>query len=64
MKIVKIILCGCGGVGKEFLQLLADRGEELGKKYVLKPIVMGAVDWKGAALADSDEGLPVAALVR
>ena len=63
MKIVKIILCGCGGVGKEFLQLLADRGEELGAKYDLKPIVMGAVDYKGAALADSDQGLPVAELV-
>lgn len=63
MKTVKIILCGCGGVGKEFLQLLADRGEELGAKYDLQPIVMGAADWKGAALADSDEGLPVAELV-
>jgi len=63
MKTVKIILCGCGGVGKEFLQLLADRGEELGAKYDLKPIVMGAADWKGAAVADSDEGLPLAELV-
>jgi homoserine dehydrogenase len=63
MKTVKIILCGCGGVGKEFLQLLADRGEELGAKYDLQLIVMGAADWKGAALADSDEGLPVAELV-
>jgi len=63
MKTVKIILCGCGGVGKEFLQLLADRGEELEAKYDLKPIVIGAADWKGAALTDSDEGLPVAELV-
>lgn len=63
MKTVKIILCGCGGVGKEFLQLLADRGEELGAKYDLKPVVIAAADWKGAALSDSDEGLPVAELV-
>lgn len=63
MKIIKIILCGCGGVGKEFLQLLADRGEELGTKYDLKPIVMAAADVKGAALADTDEGLPVTELV-
>ena len=31
--------------------------------YDLKPIVIGAADWKGAALTDSDEGLPVAELV-
>jgi homoserine dehydrogenase len=63
MKTVRIILCGCGGVGKEFLQLLADRGEELGAKYGLKPVVMGAADLNGAALADSDEGLPLTELV-
>ncbi len=63
MRLVRIILCGCGGVGKEFLQLLADRSEELGAKYDLKPIVIGAVDLKGAALAESEEGLPIAELV-
>lgn len=64
MKTVKIILCGCGGVGKEFLQLLADRGEALGVTYGLKLVVMAAADVKGAAVAESDEGVPVAELVR
>jgi len=63
MKIVKIILCGCGGVGKEFLQLIADRDRELEEKYGLKLVVSAAVDYRGAAVADSDAGLPVGQLV-
>ena len=63
MKTVKIILCGCGGVGKEFLQLIADRGGEFEEKYGLKLIVSAVVDYRGAAIADSDAGLPVAELV-
>ncbi len=61
MKTVKIILCGCGGVGKEFLQLVADRSEELKDKYGLELIVLAAVDYLGAAI--SDKGLPLAELV-
>ncbi len=61
MKTVKIILCGCGGVGKEFLQLIADRSEELKDKYGLELIVLAAVDYLGAAI--SEKGLPVAELV-
>lgn len=63
MKHVRIILCGCGGVGKEFLQLIADRNEELRQKYGLDLVVVAAVDYRGAAIADSPEGLPVAKLV-
>lgn len=61
MKTVKIILCGCGGVGKEFLQLIADRKEEVKEKYGLKLVVLAAVDYLGAAI--SEKGLPVAELV-
>lgn len=63
MKSIKIILCGCGGVGKEFLQLLADRRPELEKKYGLKLLVTGVADYKGAAVSELEEGLPVAELV-
>ncbi len=63
MKIVKIILTGCGGVGKEFLQLIADRSEEIKEKYGLDLVVSAAVDCCGAAIADSNSGLPVAELV-
>ena len=52
MKTVKIILCGCGGVGKEFLQLIADRHAELKEKYKLQLVVLAAVDYYGAAVAE------------
>ena len=61
VKTVKIILCGCGGVGKEFLQLVADRSRELKEKYELVLVVLAAVDYLGAAI--SDKGLPVSELV-
>ncbi len=63
MKLVKLILCGCGGVGKQFLQLIADRSEEITEKYGLKLVVSAAVDFQGAAIADSEAGLPVADLL-
>ncbi len=63
MKPVKIILCGCGGVGKEFLQLIADRGKEVMEKYDLNLSVSAVVDCHGAAIADSETGLPVKDLV-
>ena len=63
MKTVKIILTGCGGVGKEFLQLIADRNEEIKEKYGLGLVVSAVVDCYGAAIADSNSGLPVADLV-
>jgi homoserine dehydrogenase len=63
MKTIKIILCGCGGVGKELLQLIADRKKEIEQKYNLSLVVSAALDYKGAAIAHSDEGLPVSDLV-
>ena len=63
MKTVKIIVAGCGGVGRAFLQLLADRSEEIRKTYGLNLVLCAAVDYKGAALDDSDSGLRVDQLV-
>lgn len=63
MKSIKIILCGCGGVGKEFLQLLAERNIEIQRKYGLDLIVSAVVDYHGAAVADSAVGLPVAEFI-
>ena len=63
MERVRIILCGCGGVGKEFLQLIADRHGELRQKYGLDLVVAAVVDYRGAAITESPEGLPVAQLV-
>ncbi len=63
MKTIKIILCGCGGVGKEFLQLIADRNKEIEQKYHLSLVVLAAVDYRGAAVCDTDKGLPAPNLV-
>ncbi len=63
MKTIRILICGCGGVGKEFLQLIADRKKEIEQKYNLSFIILAAVDYQGAAICDSDEGLPVSDLV-
>jgi homoserine dehydrogenase len=63
MKSISIILCGCGGVGKEFLQLLADRGKELEKRYRMKLQLAAVVDLHGAAVAPAGESLPLIELV-
>jgi homoserine dehydrogenase len=63
VKTVRIILCGCGGVGRSFLQLLADRGQMIETRYGFKPVLESAADLNGAALADSETGLPVRELV-
>ncbi len=63
MKTVKIILCGCGGVGKQFLQLVAERGKRFEEKYGLKLVVPAVVDIHGAAMTDAPDGLPVQELL-
>jgi len=63
MKTIKIILIGCGGVGKEFLQLIADRGKEVKEKYGLNLVFSAVVDLGGASVAESGSGLPVSELV-
>lgn len=63
MKSIRIILCGCGGVGREFLQLLADRGKELEQRYGLQLQLAAVVDLHGAAVAPAGDSLPAVELV-
>ena len=63
MESTKIVLCGLGGVGKELVQLLADRGAEIEKKYGLRFVLTAAVDIGGAATTTGDNGLPAAELL-
>ena len=58
MKKVRIVLCGLGNVGKAFVELLAERAEELAKRYDLHPVLAAAVDLGGAAVSDASDGLP------
>lgn len=57
MKSIKIVVCGIGRVGREFMGLIAERGSELEEKYGLKPILCAAADIGGAAVSDADTGL-------
>ena len=59
----KIVLCGLGGVGKGLVQLLADCGAEIEKKYGLRFVLTAAVDIGGAAITTDDNGLPAAELL-
>ena len=63
MKNVKIVMCGFGGVGKEFVQLLIDRCSEIEEKYGLRLVLSAVVASKGAAITDSEDGLPMAELL-
>jgi len=63
MESTKIILCGLGGVGKELVQLLADRGAEIEKKYGLRFVLTAAVDIGGAATTTGDNCLLPAELL-
>jgi len=60
---VKIIQCGLGRVGKEFVQLLVERGAEVEKQYGLRLLLAAVVDIGGAAAATGDDGLPAAELL-
>jgi homoserine dehydrogenase len=57
MKSVKIIVCGIGRVGREFIQLLAHGADDLEKRYGLHFIICAAVDIGGAAITESEAGL-------
>ena len=63
MESTRIVLCGLGRVGKELVQLLADRGAEIEKKYGLRFVLAAAVDIGGAATITGDNGLPTAELL-
>ncbi len=57
MKSVKIIVCGLGRVGREFIRLLADGADDLEKRYGLHFIICSAADIGGAAITESEAGL-------
>jgi homoserine dehydrogenase len=63
MKTVRIVVCGIGRVGMEFMQLLADRAGEVERRYGLGLILSAAVDVGGAAVADADNGLAAGELL-
>lgn len=63
MESTKIVLCGLGGVGKGLVQLLADRGAEIEKKYGLRFVLTAAVDIGGAATTTGDNCLLPAELL-
>jgi homoserine dehydrogenase len=58
---VRIILCGCGRVGRTFLGLLRDKERDAAARYGVSLKVVAAVDLGGAAVAPA--GLPLADLV-
>jgi homoserine dehydrogenase len=58
---VRIILCGCGRVGRTFLGLLRDKERDAAARYGVSLKVVAAVDLGGAAVAPA--GLPLAELV-
>jgi len=53
---VKMVVCGLGNVGRAFIELIAERGEELESRYGLCPVLSAAVDIGGAAIQD-DQGI-------
>jgi len=58
-KPIRIILCGLGGVGQAFLNLLVERRTHVSQKYGLDLRLTAAVDIGGAALCQEKQGLPL-----
>ena len=56
MKRVPIIVCGLGGVGREFVRLLSERRSDIKEKFKLDLVLTAAVDIGGAAMS-GPEGL-------
>lgn len=63
MKTVKIVMCGVGRVGSEFIRILADRSHALQEDYCLRPVLSAVADIGGAAITRSDNGLDAAQLL-
>lgn len=58
----RLIICGMGNVGKHFARLIADRRQQLQKKYGLEIQVNAVVDIGGAAVS-TREPLPLSSLL-
>jgi len=63
MKNVKIVICGLGTVGKEYIALLADRHSDIERRYGLCCRIAAAVDIGGAAIAGDAGGLSAGELI-
>jgi len=60
-KIVRVILCGFGHVGRAFARLIETKHADLERRYGVDLRIQAVVDIHGAAVAES-EGLPLGAL--
>ncbi len=58
---MKILLSGCGVVGKSVIQLLEEQRSKLYSKHGLSPSFVGVIDSKGAAI--DPRGLDTALLL-
>ena len=47
---VDILLIGAGNLGRRFARILADKREELAKRYALDLKLVGVADSRGAAI--------------
>src|SRR5918997_3190925 len=62
MERVRVLLSGFGWVGRHFVGLVAERGEELRARYGVELSIGGAIDSRGGAVAPGGEALPLDAL--
>ncbi|MAG14243.1 MAG: homoserine dehydrogenase [Spirochaetales bacterium] len=63
-KEIRIILCGAGRVGREFLKLLDERAEMIESKYGIRPVLSAVAESDGAAVSDGGNGLSIAGLLK
>lgn len=59
---ISIVVCGLGGVGRAFLELLGERRAHIEKTYHLSLVLTAAVDIGGAAVSGEAGGISPAAL--
>lgn len=63
MKNVKIVICGLGNVGRQFIGLLADRRSAIEQQYGIRFRIVAAVDIGGAAISGDPGGLSPGELI-
>lgn len=61
-KTVRFVLCGLGNVGRALIRLIHERGDEIEEVYGIRFVSIAAVDIGGAAVSESEKGLPLADL--